>query len=247
MTITDRGETIDLSPLKTPFSQDALDWRIVRAHDGDGGSVSAIVASYVTNRAIMDRLDNVVGPENWRNEYTDGPGGGILCGLSIRMGSEWVTKWDGAENTNLEPVKGGLSGAMKRAAVQWGIGRYLYSIETVFATVHQNGKYRGKSPNGKLFRWDPPQLPAWALPEGEEPKKPRPAPRTLHKDESPEKQEIRQMLNEYGDAFNDDWQSRINDILDDPTVTKEKLRDVRDNMNGKIEEAIVAAQQDMEQ
>jgi hypothetical protein len=236
----------DLTNLKAPFSQTELDWRIVRAKDGDGGQVMAIVAPYVTNRAIMERLDETVGPSNWRNEYTDGPDGGILCGLSIRIDGEWVTKWDGAENTNLEPVKGGLSGAMKRAAVQWGIGRYLYSIETVFAAVNQNGKYRGKSPNGTHFKWDPPQLPAWALPEGEEPEKPRPAPRTLHKDESKEKQEIRKMLNEYGDAFEDHWKERIQELLDDPTVTKAKLRDVIDNMNGKVEEAIAAAQQEME-
>jgi hypothetical protein len=92
---------------------------------------------YVTNRAIQDRLDSVVGPGNWKNEFREwGIGSpGVLCGLSIRINDgtrdpEWITKWDGAEQTDIEAVKGGLSDAMKRAAVQWGIGRYLYQTET---------------------------------------------------------------------------------------------------------------------
>ena len=31
---------------------------------------------------------------------------------------EWVTEWDGADNSQVEAVEGGLSGATKRAAVQ---------------------------------------------------------------------------------------------------------------------------------
>jgi hypothetical protein len=103
---------------------------------------------YVTNRAIQDRLDSVVGPGNWKNEFREwGIGSpGVLCGLSIRINDgtrdpEWITKWDGAEQTDIEAVKGGLSDAMKRAAVQWGIGRYLYQTET--GTAPENGKTSG--------------------------------------------------------------------------------------------------------
>lgn len=42
---------------------------------------------------------------------------------------------DGAENTDIEPVKGGLSDAYKRAAVKWGIGRYLYDMEAAWVDV----------------------------------------------------------------------------------------------------------------
>jgi hypothetical protein len=129
-----------------------------------------MVLAYITNRAIMERLDKVCGPENWRNEYTKGPDGGILCGLSIRVGDEWVTKWDGAENTEVESVKGGLSDAMKRAAVQWGIGRYLYKLPVGFANITESGRYRGKTPSkegrpGERFKWNPPALPEWAVPK----------------------------------------------------------------------------------
>ena len=86
----------------------------------------------------------------------------------------WITKWDGAENTDVEGVKGGLSGAMKRAAVQWGIGRYLYGLEETFAIINERGRFRGRTKDQKPFRWDPPELPEWALPA-----RPREAPRPV--------------------------------------------------------------------
>lgn len=154
---------IDFRALQAFFGADEIEWRIQAAGEKNG-RVWAICVPYVTNRAIQQRLDNVVGPENWQNEFRPGPDGGVACGLSVRVGEGWVTKWDGAENTDVEGVKGGLSGAMKRAAVQWGIGRYLYTLDESFAHVHEGGRFRGKTRDGKPFRWDPPPLPPEVLP-----------------------------------------------------------------------------------
>lgn len=156
--------------LRDPFAPTDIEWRLQSAGEKNG-RIWAKVLAYVTNRAIQDRLDEVVGPPNWRNEYTKAPEGGVLCGISIKIDGEWVTKWDGAENTDIEAVKGGLSSAMKRAAVQWGIGRYLYNLEEGFAVIHEQGSYSGRTKesakgknDGKWFKWDPPTLPNWALP-----------------------------------------------------------------------------------
>jgi hypothetical protein len=158
---------INFKALQAYFAPDEIEWRIQQAGEKNG-RVWAIAVPYVTNRAIQSRLDEVVGPENWRNEFSPGPDGGVMCGISIRVCGEWVTKWDGAENTDVEGVKGGLSAAMKRAAVQWGIGRYLYGLEESFAHVHDRGRHRGKfrdaSGQQRTFRWDPPELPEWAFP-----------------------------------------------------------------------------------
>ena len=157
-----RTET-NLAALQDPFGAAELEWRLQQAGEKNG-RIWAICVPYVTNRAIQQRLDDVAGASNWRNEFAKGPEGGVLCGISLRFGDGWVTKWDGAENTGIEGVKGGLSGAMKRAAVQWGIGRYLYALEECFAQVGEHGKQRGRTRQGTDFRWDPPRLPAWALP-----------------------------------------------------------------------------------
>ena len=158
---------MDLSKLKEPFKVEDIEWRLQQAGETNGRIWGKCLA-YVTVRAIESRLDDVCGPENWKNEFKEGPNGGILCGLSVKTGDEWITKWDGSENTDIESIKGGLSGAMKRAAVQWGIGRYLYDLEEGWATVCDNGIFNGKTKEGKWFKWNPPALPSWALPKGEE-------------------------------------------------------------------------------
>ena len=132
---------IDLNGLKDFFDEDDVDWKPIAVSKKTG---KALAAAYVSNRAIMDRLDAVCGPGNWKNEYQPGPGGGVICGLSIRVGQEWVTKWDGAENTDVEAVKGGLSTSMRRAAVQWGIGRYLYRIPNQWVPIDQHGRLSQK-------------------------------------------------------------------------------------------------------
>lgn len=159
---------MNLKELAAPFPASDVEWRI-QSSGVKGDAVWARCLAYITSRAVMQRLDDVCGPERWKNEYRDGANGAVLCGISIKCISvhgepEWITKWDGAENTDVEAVKGGLSGAMKRAAVQWGIGRYLYDLEEGFAKVSESGAHYAKTKDNKAFKWDPPSLPRWALP-----------------------------------------------------------------------------------
>jgi len=111
------------------FYSDEIEWKVqTYNHKNRQDATKAMVVPYIQARAIMDRLDEIVGIGNWKDEYLPGPGGGIVCALSLRIDNEWVTKHDGAENSDVEEVKGGISNAFKRAAVKWGIGRYLYTI-----------------------------------------------------------------------------------------------------------------------
>jgi len=159
---------VGIDILKAPFYPDELEWKPQSVGMSEAGKPWVRALAYITNRAIMDRLDAAVGPEGWRNEFKAAPDSGVLCGLSIKVDGEWITKWDGAPNTDIEAVKGGLSGAMKRAAVQWGIGRYLYDLEENFGTVSDQGIFRAQTKEKKAFRWNPPSLPKWALPGTDE-------------------------------------------------------------------------------
>jgi len=141
--------------LAEPFHPDDLEWR---AGATNADKSKALALAYITSRAVMDRLDEVVGPENWRDEYQPGPMGGLICGISLRVNGDWITKWDGAENTQFEEVKGGLSAAFKRASVKWGIGRYLYKLPNVWVTAEARGK--------TVVLKTTPNLPEWALPDG---------------------------------------------------------------------------------
>ena len=128
--------------LTRPFAPEDLEWRIqVTSKD----KTSGLAIPYVTNRAIQDRLDEVVGPENWYNDYKPWHGNGKkdaqICGISIYFeGKGFITKWDGAEDSDIEPIKGGLSDSMKRSAVQWGIGRVLYKMtKPLWVKIEQKG------------------------------------------------------------------------------------------------------------
>jgi hypothetical protein len=157
-----------MARLREPFSANDIEWRIQRSGLKDG-KPWAMVLAYVTARAIQERLDETCGLFGWKNVYEKGPDGGVVCGISIVDGEgNWITKWDGAENTNIEAVKGGISGAFKRAGAVWGIGRYLYHLDATFATFDANGRYNSKVEN-KFYKWNPPALPAWALPADEKP------------------------------------------------------------------------------
>ena len=138
--------------------------------DGSDPQIGSIKSSYKPVGEVVaeilnppQQVDEVVGQENWTNSFTQSPNGGVLCTLGIKIEDEWVYKTDGADNTEIERVKGGLSNAMKRAGVQWGIGRYLYKLPTTFAEFNHEGRYHAKI-DGVKRRWNPPTLSEEFLP-----------------------------------------------------------------------------------
>jgi hypothetical protein len=143
-----------LAKLEEEFGADDIEFRV--------GSTSkdkskGMALPYITNRAIMQRLDQSVGKGYWRNEYQAWHNGSQLCGISVKViyedgTSEWITKWDGAECSDFEPIKGGLSDSMKRAAVHWGIGRYLYEMDAIWVEL-KDGKYIPDSEKERLKRF----------------------------------------------------------------------------------------------
>ncbi|HEY9840668.1 MAG: Rad52/Rad22 family DNA repair protein [Candidatus Sericytochromatia bacterium] len=85
--------------------------------------------AYIDARQVMDLLDEVLGPENWQDHYRE-VAGKVYCDISIRIDGEWITKSDCCE-TGIDGEKGQASESFKWAAVKWGIGRFLYSLEPV--------------------------------------------------------------------------------------------------------------------
>ena len=127
--------------LALPFTFDEIEWRVLRVSKK---KPVAQVAAYVVSRAIQKRLDEVVGRENWQNEFetvtgVDNKSTAHICKLRIYYPErgEWITKSDGAGCTDVEPIKGGLSNAFKRAASMWSIGRYLYELKNIWADVDE--------------------------------------------------------------------------------------------------------------
>lgn len=115
----------DLKMLFAEFPREAVSWRAQSlTKEGD----KAMALAYIDARDVMDRLDQAVGATDWQDRY-EFHGARTICYLSIRVGDEWITKADGAGDSDVEAEKGAISDALKRAAVKWGIGRYLYDLD----------------------------------------------------------------------------------------------------------------------
>mgnify|MGYP001459967502 CR=1 FL=1 len=146
------GEEVQVrfEALRAVFSTKEIEWRVGdRRENGTQGRA----LPYVTARAVQDRLDATVGPANWRVRYREVVAGPVLLGISacleLRVGGEWIGKEDGSgtrqelADRNVQ-VKGAYSDALKRAAVQWGVGRYLYDMPELWLPLNDNGEFAVK-------------------------------------------------------------------------------------------------------
>lgn len=149
------------------FPANQIEWRIQQAGKTANGKPWGICLAYIDARAVMQRLDDCVGWENWCDKYIH-IDGGVECHLSIRtVGDDWITKIDGSPETATEAFKGGYSKSLVRAAVKFGIGRYLYDLPVTFANwVDKNafGAKRHKFKDNTFGYWTPPALPKEFLP-----------------------------------------------------------------------------------
>lgn len=149
------------------FAPHEVEWRLQQAGKNKQGSFYGIAIPYVDARTIQIRLDDVCGPQNWKDSYEILPTG-TLCTISLKVEYEWIGKTNGAEQTEVEAFKGGISKAFVRAAVNWGIGRYLYEMPTMWAKIVEvgtNGARQGQTKEKERFSWLPPELPSWAHPK----------------------------------------------------------------------------------
>ena len=174
---------IDWNRLSAPFAPDDIEWKPgATTRDKKKG----LAMAYVTARMVQERLDEVFTPGGWKNEFRTGPDGGVICRIYFKTGAtdasgapEWAWREDGADNTDVEAVKGGLSNAMKRAGAALGIGRYLYKLPQQWVALDDRGRFAqtpripreylpGASASGAPSRPAPP--------ERSRPEPPRPAP-----------------------------------------------------------------------
>jgi hypothetical protein len=125
--------------LREPLAPGKVSWRIARVVDDHGDKGKAQVLAYIDARDVMERLDYVCGIEGWQCRYSH-TANKTVCDIGIKIEGEWVWKSDGAGDTDVEAEKGALSDAFKRAAVRWGIGRYLYDLGNNYAEVIKKGK-----------------------------------------------------------------------------------------------------------
>jgi hypothetical protein len=134
--------------LKKPFPPELISWRVgATTQDKSKG----IALAYINARDVMKRFDDVCG-DSWQVEY---PFEGC-CRIGIKIDSEWLWRSNGAGETDIEGEKGRYSDAFKRAAVLWGVARYLYYLPNSWVALKPQGRSHVLA--------ETPILPKWALP-----------------------------------------------------------------------------------
>jgi hypothetical protein len=129
--------------LKAPFAATEVDWRVQGKSNAEGKSQ---VLAYIDARAVQERLDAVVGPENWSFDWQ--PVVTNDQSLLVAKGTltiHGVSKSDVGDASNFEGNKGTISDTLKRCGVMWGIARYLYDLPQVWITLE-----KGKIPEATL-------------------------------------------------------------------------------------------------
>jgi hypothetical protein len=118
----------------------------------------AMALAYIDARVIQDRLDDVLGVEGWQDDYEALPDGSVICRLKLKLGDKWITKVDvggpSEQPDGGDRMKAAFSDALKRAAVKFGIGRYLYRLPNQWVDWDAQRRQFVQTP----------KLPAFAMP-----------------------------------------------------------------------------------
>jgi hypothetical protein len=132
--------------LAAPFDPALVSWRVGPTTKD---KTKGMALAYVDARDVMRRLDEVCGVAGWQDEYPWSDGKRVVCRIGIKIfladplnhpgESEWIWKSDGAGDSDMEGEKGALSDAFKRAAVKWGVGRYLYNLDAPWVRIEARG------------------------------------------------------------------------------------------------------------
>ena len=125
-----------LDRLAAPFSPAEVDWRVGSM---TGDKKKGMALAYIDARTVQDRLNAVCGPL-WQCDHVVSTDKRVTCKIGLRIGDEWIWRSDGAGETDVEGEKGSYSDSFKRAAVRWGIGRYLYDLASPWVEVEPMGK-----------------------------------------------------------------------------------------------------------
>ena len=124
------------------LNADEIECRVARCTEK-----GAQLLLYKDARCDMNILDETVGPNNWQRKHEEHRGN-LFCAVGIKENGEWVWKEDAGAESNTEAEKGHASDSFKRACVNWGIGRELYTAPFIWIKAGDanitsyNGKYR---------------------------------------------------------------------------------------------------------
>lgn len=146
--------------LQEPFPVKFLSWTVIATNKE---KTDALVSPYIGAHHIMARFDDVLGPLNWQTGL-QGQVGYLIKGIGIRIGKskDWVWRWEpgvfeATRSTNVRRIEilGSATVGLRRAAIEWGVGRYLKFITAPWVGYDSHTKKIRETPNieNQNFWW----------------------------------------------------------------------------------------------
>ena len=130
------------------LTKDDIDVRVSNVTDNNG-TIKVMLLLYKDARVDMKILDELYTPMGWKRTHKL-IGDRLYCSVEVYNSAvgEWISKEDVGTESNTEAEKGQASDSFKRACVNWGIGRELYSAPRIYVTLNQGEYYYDR--NNKL-------------------------------------------------------------------------------------------------
>lgn len=140
--------------LREPFQPNEVKWKPQAVKES-----KALAVAFIDARTVERRLDSVMSLDGWEDDYQVMENGGVICRLKLRIGNAWVQRCDVGSPSEQpdegDRTKAAFSDALKRAAVKFGVGRYLYRLPLQWVDYDPKARKFVKVPT----------LPPWALPQ----------------------------------------------------------------------------------
>lgn len=138
-----------------PFDLSAISWKI---NNYNGEKTKAMITFHVDARAVQERLNTIIGIENWSFEFSElQQDKGAHGKLIVDFGEKKVMREDvGYPNEvgKKEWYKDAVSDALKRCAVHFGIGHFLYALPSYWIELEQTAqKFLSNGQNVKIKSW----------------------------------------------------------------------------------------------
>ena len=137
------------------LSKEDIDVRVAQTniYNNNGQQVVKVnLLLYKNARVDMKILDELFTPFGWKRTHRL-IGDRLYCQVELwdAEKKEWICKEDVGVESNTEAEKGQASDSFKRACVNWGIGRELYTAPRI--SIELNDKEYTRDQQGKIRVW----------------------------------------------------------------------------------------------
>ena len=137
------------------LSKEDIDVRVAQTNIYNTNGQQVVKCSlllYKDARVDMKILDELFTPMGWNRTHRL-IGDRLYCAVEVfdKTSGQWICKEDVGTESNTEAEKGQASDSFKRACVNWGIGRELYTAPRISVELTDKEYTRGQ--DGKIRVW----------------------------------------------------------------------------------------------